>query len=422
MAERFNASLGGFALDVETIDDTIEKAIARYEYPFRDGADTDDLGEKARTIRLRCYWLGEQYAEHYRFLEYIKGRDLFELTHPKYGLLKGRIESIGIRHDDRIETAEVDLAFVQSLEDQEPGRVYANVKAAGEEAFVTSIDEQTNLLEMDFRTDLGAIAQEILAQQLDPELGILEQFSSVSLAARNVLKAVDAYAGKLDGLLAAIPNPANSLLATISYPPTLVGRVIRSLTRAVERQARSLDSLRSAPDRYLASLRDALGVLAGESGSFATQTRIAGSRHLALEAGELYQTDEAGRQEQRRSEAVRSIDALGRYSPPPPVPQVMSVRELERSLVTVRAELQTAVDAARDQQSLKAMARQLLEHVNQVKLERDRMMTVTLDNPMPLHLLCLRQGVSYRQASRLLAVNNIPQPNFTSGSVTVYGR
>lgn len=422
MAERFAASLGGFALDIETLDDAIEKAIARYEYPFRDGADTDDLGERARTIRLRCYWLGEQYAEHYRFLEYIKGRELFELTHPKYGLLKGRIESLSIRHDDRLETAEVDLAFVQSLEDQEPGRVYANVQAAGEEAFVASIDEQMDLLEMDFRTDLGAIAQEILAQQLAPELGILEQFTSVSLAARNMLKTADAYAGKLDGLLTAIPNPANSLLAAISFPPTLVGRVIGSLTRAVERQARALDTLRGAPERYLASLRDALGALAAESGRFSTHTRIAGSRHLALEVGELYQADETGRQVQRRNEAVRSIDALGRYSPPPQVPQVMSVRELERSLVTVRSELQTAVAAARDQQALKAMARQLLEHVNQVKLERDRMMTVTLDNPMPLHLLCLRQRVSYRQASRLLAVNNIPQPNFTAGSVTVYGR
>jgi C4-type Zn-finger protein len=100
----------------------------------------------------------------------------------------------------------------------------------------------------------------------------------------------------------------------------------------------------------------------------------------------------------------------------------MSVRELERSLTGVRETLQEAIDLARDQQALKAMARQLLEHVNQVKLERDRMLTIALDNPMPLHLVCLQQGVSYRQASRLLAVNNIPQPNFTAGEVTVYGR
>lgn len=422
MAERFAASLGEFALDVETIDDAIEKAIARYEFPFRDGAETDDLGEKARTIKLRCYWLGERYAEHYRFIEFIKGRDLFELSHPQYGLLKGRIESLSIRHDDRIETAEVDLAFVQSLEDQEPGRVYANVQSAGEESFTLSVTEQMNRLELDLRAGMGVEAQGILGQALTAGQSILAQFPAVSLAARRVLKPVDAYVTMLENLLPTVTNPASSLLATLDLPVTLVGRIVGALALAVERQARAVDSLRSAPERYLASLRDALGTLASDSGTYAAHTRIAASRHLALEAGSLYQADESGRQIQRRAEAVRSIDALGNYTPPEPAPTVMSVRELERSLATVRAALQDAVDQARDQQALKAMARQLLDHVNQVKLERDRMQTIVLDNPMPLHLVCLRQGVSYRQASRLLAVNNIPHPNFTAGEVTVYGR
>lgn len=422
MADRFVCSLDSFALDAESIDDVIEKAIARYEHPFRDGASTDDLGEKARTIRLRTYWLNERYAEHLKFREHIKGRELFELTHPKYGLLKVRVESLSIRHDDRLETAEIDLALVQSLEDQEPVKTYADVAGAGEESFTLSIGEQLSLLDADLLAKLGGLAQDILTTELLPEGGILEQFANVARGARAVIKTAADYVTQLEDYLPTVTIPTTSLLTTIDFPATLAGRVVGAVTAAVERQARALDSLRSSPERYLASLRTSLDDLAGDSGDYSTHARIAGSRQLALEAGNLYQEDERGRQTVRRLEAVRCIDALGRYTPPEPTPAVMSVRELERSLATVRESLQLAIDEARDQQELKAMARQLLEHVNQVKLERDRMLEISLDNPLPLHLLCLQRGLPYRQASRLLAVNSIPHPNFTRGEVTVYVR
>ena len=62
----------------------------------------------------------------------------------------------------------------------------------------------------------------------------------------------------------------------------------------------------------------------------------------------------------------------------------------------------------------------LLNQVNTVRLEREKMIAVTLDNPMPLHLVCLRYGLSYKDAQRLIAVNNIRHPNFTSGGINVY--
>ena len=42
-------------------------------------------------------------------------------------------------------------------------------------------------------------------------------------------------------------------------------------------------------------------------------------------------------------------------------------------------------------------------HVAAIKADRDRMLTVTLDNPTPLHLVCVMQGLPYRDADRLLA-------------------
>jgi prophage DNA circulation protein len=68
------------------------------------------------------------------------------------------------------------------------------------------------------------------------------------------------------------------------------------------------------------------------------------------------------------------------------------------------------------------MAENLLNHVNSVRLEREKMIAVTLDNPMPLHLVCLKYGLPYTDAERLLRINNIRQPNFTNGEVLVYAR
>jgi uncharacterized protein (UPF0261 family) len=42
---------------------------------------------------------------------------------------------------------------------------------------------------------------------------------------------------------------------------------------------------------------------------------------------------------------------------------------------------------------------------------------------MPLHLVCLRYGLPYTDAERLVKVNkNIQNPNFASGAVSVYAR
>ena len=85
--------------------------------------------------------------------------------------------------------------------------------------------------------------------------------------------------------------------------------------------------------------------------------------------------------------------------------------------------LQEAIDLARSMVALRAMALALLNHVNRIKLDRENMVAVELDNPMPLHLICLRYGLPYGAAERLLAVNTtVINPNQTAGEVLVYVR
>lgn len=63
MLDLDKASIAGVIVALETIDDTFEKAIVRYDYPYADGADLEDLGQKGRVIRARAHFWDDADAE-----------------------------------------------------------------------------------------------------------------------------------------------------------------------------------------------------------------------------------------------------------------------------------------------------------------------------------------------------------------------
>lgn len=420
------AYLAGTMLQMETIEDAFEKAIARYEYPYVDGADLEDMGQKARTMRVRCYFWDDgagnnTYDDHRALLDLLNRRDLLEFEHPKYGLLQVMVERVSVRHDDRIRAAEVDLDLVQQLREERPVARADDVQASIEGQFATAQDEMIAAYAEEIKNSFGAASDTILDKVLSEDLTILEQFTDVSRQVRGYVKTVDLFVRRLDAQVSAVVNPANSLIAAIDYGTSLPGRVIGAVARCAERYALLYASLTSAPVRFFDRFALAMTDLAGKLG-FSRQISGAFAAQGALTAASIYKADEQDRQLLRRAEGTASFDVLGGYSAPAAVSTVLTAPDLERSLAAVRAMIQTAVDLDRSQESLKAMARSLLEHVNTVKLEREKIQTVLLDNPMPLHLVCLRYGLPYNYAERILSINSIRHPNFTGGEVAVYVR
>lgn len=156
------------------------------------------------------------------------------------------------------------------------------------------------------------------------------------------------------------------------------------------------------------------------SASFSKTTKIGGAAHIALQVAYSYKADEERRTARKRVEGKAVFDALGNYTAPDysaTDPQPMTVRELESSLVTVRGLLQDAVVLSRQSSSLKRQALQLQTHVGTIKLEREKTVRVRLDNTLPLHIVCLMHGLPYSAADRLLAINNIRNPNEVSGEI-----
>lgn len=423
MADKYPAKLDHIDLEIENIEDSFEKSIAKYEFPYRDGALLEDMGLNARSIKIRCYFYNETYETHKELVEHLKKKELFELLHPKYGLLKGSVESVSVRHDDRLRTAEIDISFVENfITAVEPQR-HVNVELSTEQAFQRGQFELIEEFEADVKDDLGTEAMDILTKELDPLMTITEQFSGISMKARGYLKEVDSFVSGLTGTLSDITNPVDSVLSLINFPNTLAGITIGSLARTLERFVVLYDALKSSPTRFLNSLKNSFNSIAGLYPKFSKHTRIASAQRRALELAYIYKEDETRRQQVRKLEKIKSFDAIGNYVKPKPVKPIMAINEIEAMLAEVRTDIQTSVDESRQTQSLKDMAVTLLTHVNSIKLEREKIVVVEIDNEMPLHLVCLKYGLPYNYAERIHSINYIKNPNFTpSGEVRIYAR
>jgi len=421
MPARFAATLNGFPLDLERIGTTFEKAIAVYEFPYRNGAKTEDMGETAPRHRFKAYWFGPTYEAFFAVREEMKRSDLFELVHPELGIVKGRISSMAPSWDDRDATAEVEFEFTEdTLDNVEPARVIS-VQAAVEAAFAAGQAEQMDAFAGEVRGALGKEAGGILAKDLDPTLPILPQFTGISLKARNYLKTVDAMVTTAEATLHDIEAPADSLIASIDYGLSLPGRVVGSLAKTIERYTVLLASTRTAPGRFLSSLRQNLRDLEGTFNDFLTQLKLAGAQRLSLEAATLFEADEGRRQELKRQEGTRAWDSAGHLTASPASLPIMNVNEVEAALALVRSSIQEAIDLSRETSSLAQMAYDLLEHVSRVKMEYESVITVDVPVPTSLFVLCLKHGLPYVTTERLRALNPaFPNPNFVQGGVLLY--
>jgi len=430
--------LNGIKLDCETIDDTFSKSLAKYEFPYRDQALLEDMGLNARQIKLRCYFFNDTYEDHELLVALLYDQNSFELQHPVYGLLSGSIDTVSVRHNDRKRTAEIDISFVEGVTDVEP-IVVIDVETSVEDLYETGLEEGYEEFSVNASDALGAEAPSILDKVLDPALGILEQFNNISQTARAYVKKVDAAVRQFESALSAVTTPANALISTINFATNLPGRVIGSVANVAHRYSILYESVKDAPDRFIQSFKDGLTAL--EASVFPDHSRSSYTRddndadtHMwkalksvaaleaGLQSGYCFSTDEENRQVQKRNEGLKTFDAVGNYIPPAACDAVMNVREIETTLYVAREMIAAAVELSRQNKSLKKTARLLLQHVNVIKLERERIIRIELDNEMPLHLVCLKYGLPYQAAERILAINNISNPNFVSGSIDIYAR
>lgn len=436
--DRFQTNIAGFLLDVETISDGFSKAIVKHEFPNTNGALLEDLGQKGRSISIRCYFGTEgglaSYEDYFEFIKVLDGVDVIEFIHPEDGTLKGRIEKIDKRKNDRQEFAEVDITFLEGRIEAEP-QAEISMPGFGEEAF---LDGQNELAEA-YADELDP---ELMDVELDPDVGILEQFSAVSGKVRSYVAQVDQAVRTLEGTLIQITQPVNTLLATVNYAANLPGRVVGAVAQTVERVAETYNALRNFPAQFQRSLASGLDQLeasfrkfqskapAGSARnlaeteamtSIANQINAAAAHRLALEAAYGLANDQAARLAAKKNEGQKSFDALGNYLDPVPPDPMMTRIDIEATLASVMTAAQASVDLMRGQQAIKRGVSGLVNFARVIMVDAGTIKQVEIDGTLPLHLLLLKYGLPYNAADRVLAINpQIKHPSFVSGTINIY--
>jgi prophage DNA circulation protein len=445
MGDKYQTNIAGFLLDVETISDSFQKAIAKHEFPHTNGALLEDLGQKGRSISIRCYFgvLGgiASYQDYFKFIKTLDGIDTVEFIHPEEGLLKGRIEKVDKRKNDRQEFAEVDITFLEGRIEAEPV-AQISMPGFGEEAFLDGQDELQANFAAGLAGDLGADGAALAGDELDPDTGILEQMSALSGKVRSYVAQVDAAVRGLEATLSAITQPANTLLATVNYAANLPGRVIGSIAATVERYAESYNALRNFPAQFQRSLKVQLDRLEDSFRSFqskapagsaravaetAAMTRIAdqinaaSAHRLALEAAYGFATDQTNRLLAKKNESQKSFDSLGNFSRPVPPDPLMTRTDIEAALAVAMAKAQDSINRLRGLTAIKRGISGLVDFSRTIMIGAGDIKQLDIDGTLPLHLILLQQGLPYNAADRVLAINpQIKHPSFVSGTINIY--
>ena len=115
-ASMLDASFRGVKFGVMGISDRGEKALAVHEYPYRPGAEVEDLGRKPRLVSVKAIFWGRNYlTEVQALIKAFEESGKGELIHPLFGTLQVCVKSWSIDHDaERRDYAAVDFEFVEA--------------------------------------------------------------------------------------------------------------------------------------------------------------------------------------------------------------------------------------------------------------------------------------------------------------------
>lgn len=427
-------SLANYELNILDISDTLSASLVRQEFVNTDGAKITNFGNKAREIRFKAFFFGDRetsttltsgnYANHYDFVDDMTDSSLTHiLVHPKYGRIEGEVESVNITHDDTQDYVAIDITFVQK-----------DIQTKGFLADTEAIEkmmamQQIALLNSEIdqaKADIQALGcGGALGVVLDATKTVASQLNKVSQVTRDFCKQADSFCGALDGYLADIVTPINSIDASVNYIGDLPSRIIGSINGVCNRIVGSLSDLSNLPAQLVNNMAMQSRALAltitGKNASF-FRTRFynvtAGS--ISAQSGYQLQKDNDRSEVAKQQESTTAFDVKGNRVSTITIEPTMTVQELESLLYVARDYVQIAILNDRSNQQLPVMTKSLVSFVNNVKLQKRRQITTTV-NSIPLHLLCMQFGLPYNMAERVYKLNpQIKNPTFCEGPIRIY--
>ena len=423
------STLGPWSLKLVSIGDEISHAIAETQYPYKNGADLEDMGVNPEVLRFSCVLTNQDYDDNYQAL-----RNWFlsifaepiELCHPKHGVLKGYPKNVSMSEDRRKSFAQFDFDF----------------EIAGIQPDIQDFTDPAEVCEEEAK-EVNAEVQKAIAEEMQREgvpdvhgddwsIGdflnaVFEYWGIIADTARTFIDGANKVVGIATGVITQVKATVDSISSSVDYLDTMSGKLTEcikkccdsftALARRFSGDSAKTSNLAENLGETLASMQ-AQGVPAVLCSAFATLAAAT----LANETAKQISDDEAKMGESIASENVVSDDALGRPIAESVEPFIMTPETLENSLATVREFINKVLPVAVSPERLKKMAATLSASVLKIKMEYMTTKTVNVPYETPLHKVLLDNGLKYKAADRICALNGVKNPTFMNGEVLVYER
>lgn len=413
-------TLGPWKLNLVSIGDEISHAIAETSYPYKNGADVEDMGVNAEVFRFKCVLLNQDYDDNYFqlrnwFLSIF--REPIELIHPDHGVLTGYPKNVSFSNDRRKKYAEFDFDF-EIAGIQPDIQSYTDPKEACEDE-----DEKVNAA---VQSQIADDMQKAGVPDVEGEdWSLMDYWGKIGDTARAFAEGVSSSLGKVNGVIAQVKAVPDAISSTIDYAGTLSGKLTESLQSccdsfvAMARKAKNITS--SSSTSYLsADLSEMLLSLAG-SPTYAAFATLAAST-LATETAKHISDDESRMGESIASEKTQIDDAEGREIADVQEPFITTPGDLEDAVAIARRFIQNVLPVAICPERLKKQAAILSDAVLRIKMEYMTTKKINVEHETPMHKIALENGLDYKACDRLCALNNIKNPTFVQGEVLVYER
>jgi hypothetical protein len=414
-----------FELEVFEMTDSIGANIIKHQFLGRDGAMTQVVGTKPRTITFKTYWFGDNYFEHFDFLDYVdsikSGVTFFVLQHPIYGNVTGRIENWPVKHDDRINYAEIDITFVEDLISIENGTpaVFNNAVA------ILNLDNVTP----DYNTYTGLQLQtlgygNLLGKLFDPTKTISSQLQGYSVSIRN-------FGSDIDNNLAALNTFVQSFTVPLMVIPTTVTTLVdiptfiyNQFVNATNQIVQVFSSTSQLFDikSITSSFTSIANIFTGQNAPFFKSAWYQVSTPPDIQCHmQNISSDVQNRQTIEAALNQQTFDVLGNL-----VSQIntsaglVSLSSIQSDTNLVKTYAENAINYNPSGYTIKNMLVQLQSYFNSVQQQFIKTYQITI-SPQPLAALLMVLGKDYHEADEFLALNpQILNPNNVSGTVTVY--
>jgi prophage DNA circulation protein len=205
------ASFDGVEFDVQKTTDSLMRRWSEHTYPFKDGADIDDMGREARPTKLTAVFIGQDASERLGKLVLVVDRgETATFQHPLFGSwqAKMRIPSIDAVHSFRD-------GYVVELEVKEDG-------TATELPTIFSIDTMEDTIS----GNLEEVSAAVSAVQAAGAA-----WDAAVSAVNDAIDAVNDLVNKAKSYAAKVEQAVNKVRSTIQKAQRALNNAITSATK-----------------------------------------------------------------------------------------------------------------------------------------------------------------------------------------------